>query len=267
VESTAVEGRPVRSLTAGRRTGAPEIVLVPGLGAPGYLVPWARRSSAWTRTTILDLPGWQGGHARSCDATLVDTARTAARWLEVTGRRDVVLVGHSTGAQVVLLSALQAEDRLAGLCLAGPTFAPAARSLPAAARRAVATMCSEPVGAAEIILPSYVRSGGAPLLRFVRTALDDRPEDHVRDVAAPVLLMSGRRDPFCPLPWARYLADRAGTVCHELDGGHLAQYGDPNTADDLLHRAVRSWTARRIARVPTTTSLRSVHGRPAPPRG
>jgi pimeloyl-ACP methyl ester carboxylesterase len=242
VEWTVVAGRPVRSLSAGARTWSPEVVLIPGLGAPGYLVPWARRSARWTRTTLLDLPGWRRGRARGCLPTLAEAALTTARWLARTDRRDVVLVGHSTGAQVALLAARLATGRVVGLGLAGPTFDPAARSWPVAFRRALAIVGREPAGAAEVAVPSYLRSGGLPLLRFVRTALDDRPEDHVGDLQVPLLVLTGRRDPFCPLPWAADLAGAGGTSCHVLEGGHMAQYSDPGSADELLHLAVRTWT-------------------------
>jgi pimeloyl-ACP methyl ester carboxylesterase len=229
-------------LSTGTPKGLPDVVLLPGLGATGYLVPWARHASSWTRVSVLDLPGWRGGRARSCNPTLVDVARTTARWLETTGRDDVVLVGHSTGAQVALLATALAPGRVSGLALAGPTFDPAARSLPAAARRALATVRHESAGVAEVTVPSYVRSAGLPLLQFIRSALDDRPEDHVRAAETPVLVITGRQDPFCPVPWAEHLADLAGTVPHVVDGGHTAQYHDPGTADDLLHRAVRVWS-------------------------
>lgn len=133
-----VDGRPVRSLSlpavaVGRR--GPDVVFLPGLGAAGYLVPWTRHTARWTHTTLLDLPGWHRGRARSCPPTLTAVAGATAGWVEMTDRRGVILVGHSTGAQAVLRAAHQAHGRVAGVVLAGPSVragrADVARSDPA----------------------------------------------------------------------------------------------------------------------------------------
>jgi len=127
---TEVDGRPIRSLIAGHSRDNSEVVFLAGLGAPGYLAPWARETSRWTRATIIDLPGWRAGHAQACTPTLGAIAMALARWLEVTERRDVVMLGHSTGAQAVLKTAQLIPELIRGLVLAGPTFDPDARTMP-----------------------------------------------------------------------------------------------------------------------------------------
>jgi pimeloyl-ACP methyl ester carboxylesterase len=241
VTTVDVDGRPVRSLSAGAPSGLPEIVFMAGLGAPGYLVPWVRRTSQWTRATLLDLPGWHRAGATSSDASLSGVVQAMTRWLAVTDRRDVVLVGHSTGAQAVLLAAVTDPDRLTGVVLAGPSFDPAARTVPGVLRRLLVTVTREPLGAAAVAVPSYVRSWGLPLLRFVRSALHDRPEDHVRRLRAPALVLTAEADAFCPPVWGQRLADLTGAPCHVLAGAHMAQYARPAAADELLHDAVRRW--------------------------
>ena len=84
----------------------------------------ARASSQWTRTSIVDLPGWRGGHAQACSPTLVEMAMALAHWLQATERRDIVLLGHSTGAQAVLKTAQLIPESIRGLVIAGPTFDP-----------------------------------------------------------------------------------------------------------------------------------------------
>jgi pimeloyl-ACP methyl ester carboxylesterase len=47
-------GRPVRALVSGaRRDGVPEVVLLPGLGAPGYMLDLLHACGAWTRARLL----------------------------------------------------------------------------------------------------------------------------------------------------------------------------------------------------------------------
>src|SRR3954468_12815844 len=112
---------PPVAVAGGRGGATPEAVFLPGLGAPGYLMPWVRRVASWTRVTVLDLPGWRWGRARHCPPTLDGVAEAAVAWLG-TRRRPVVLVGHSTAAQSAALVADRAPELLAGLVLAGPTF-------------------------------------------------------------------------------------------------------------------------------------------------
>jgi pimeloyl-ACP methyl ester carboxylesterase len=234
--TTTVAGRPVRALSAGRLRGRPEVVLVPGLGAPGYLAPWARQSATWTRATLLDLPGWRAGRPRSCDPGLDSIAATTGSWLEATDRRGVLLIGHSTGAQSVLRTALHLPERVAGVVLAGPTFAPEVRTTSALLRRAVATIAHETPAELMAVGPSYLHSGGLPLLRFLLSALPDRPEDLVPRLTVPVLVVTGEHDGFAPPGWAHHLARLASAPCVVLPGAHNAPFPFPRDADAAVQR-------------------------------
>jgi hypothetical protein len=75
---TETDGRPIRSLSAGHICDHPEVVLLAGLGAPGYLAPWARETSQWSRASIVDLPGWRAGHSQACPPTLAAIAMALA---------------------------------------------------------------------------------------------------------------------------------------------------------------------------------------------
>lgn len=90
-------GRPVGSLVLGRSRAAPDLVVVPGLGALGYLLPALRACATWTRVHLLDLPGFGRRCTAQSPAELADVAATAAAWLQLVPDRPVVLVGHSTG--------------------------------------------------------------------------------------------------------------------------------------------------------------------------
>jgi pimeloyl-ACP methyl ester carboxylesterase len=237
--TTTVAGWPVRALASGWLRGRPEIVLVPGLGAPGYLAPWVRQSSRWTRATLLDLPGWRAGRARSCDPALDSIAATTGHWLEATDRHGVLLLGHSTGAQAVLRTALQMPDRVAGVVLAGPTFAPEVRTTPALLRRALATIAHETPDELMAVGPSYLHSGGLPLLRFLLSALPDRPEDLVPRLRVPVLVVTGERDGLAPPRWAHQLADLASAPCVVLPGAHNAPFPHPREADAAVQQFAR----------------------------
>ena len=119
----------VSAVTAGRTSALPEVVFLPGLGNLSYLDQWVAKSTAWTKITVLDLPGWRHGRASSCPPTIEGIASAATRWLEDNDKRDLILLGHSSGAQSAIRVAVQVPERLTGLVLAGPVCTPDARSV------------------------------------------------------------------------------------------------------------------------------------------
>ena len=244
---TEVDGRQVRSFSTGQRRDLPEVVLIPGLGAPSYLYPWMRQLGRWTRATVLDLPGWRGGRGRSSPSTVAAVGAAATRWLEVTDRHDVVLAGHSSGAQSALRTALAVPDRLVGLVLAGPTLDPRARNPAVLLVRFLDTVAREKLPELPTVLPWYIRSGGLPWLRLARSSVRDRPEDLLDDVRRPVLILTGDRDRFAPPSWAEQLATLSSAPCLLLPGPHNACFTSPETADAALHQAVLAWASTAAA--------------------
>nr|WP_275588395.1 alpha/beta hydrolase [Microlunatus panaciterrae] len=211
---------------------------MPGLGLPGYLAPWARVISEWTRATVLDLPGWRFGRRPSCSPTLQHIAIACARWLEVTDRSDVILLGHSTGAQAVLRAALLVPQRIAAVVLAGPTFAPGVRTMPALLRTSVSTFSREVAAEFPAIAPSVLASGMFPLARFIRSAMPDRPEELVPQLASPVMIMTGEHDGLAPPGWAAELARLVSAPLTILPGAHNACFPFPRRADQALREFV-----------------------------
>jgi pimeloyl-ACP methyl ester carboxylesterase len=231
---TEIDGRPIRSLSNGHIRDHPEVVLLAGLGAPGYLAPWTRETSQWTRASIVDLPGWRAGETQACPPTLVAIAMAMAHWLEATQRHDVVLLGHSTGAQAVLKTAQLVPELIRGLVLAGPTFDPDVRTMPALLKRAVRTLPREVPAELPVVLPSYIASGGRPLLQLIRSAMADHPEDQVQRLTMPSVVITGRHDGFAPPAWARHLAELASAPYVILPGAHNGCYPHAEAADTAL---------------------------------
>ena len=225
-------------------TDLPEVVLIPGLGAPAYLYPWMRLLGRWTRATVLDLPGWRWGRGRSSASTVAAVGAAAAGWLEVTQRHRVVLVGHSSGAQSALRTALAVPDRVVGLVLAGPTLDPRARNPAVLLVRFLDTVAREKLPELPAVLPWYVSSGGLPWLRLVGSVITDRPEDLVAPVQPPVLVLTGDRDRFAPPGWAEHVATLSPAPCFLLPGPHNACFTSPDAADAAVHQAVLRWAQK-----------------------
>ena len=236
-----VAGRPVRVLSAGEpRAGVPEVVLVPGLGAVGYLPPTVRAWAAWTRVRLLDLPGCGNRRTARLPAGLEDVTRAAAGWLDVADRPPVVLVGHSTGAQVALGAALLRPSRVATLVLAGASFPPAARRPLPLLGRVLRTARSEQLRELRAVLPQYLR-GARQLPELLAAALRDRPEERIGGVTCPVVVLRGRDDRLSDPGWAAALAGAArdGRVV-VVPGAHNFPFAHPKPAARALRDVARS---------------------------
>lgn len=102
-----------------------DIVFVPGLASPGEA--FADIGAALeVRAIYVDLAGFAGTPAPDdLDAFLAPAARDLAAALEAEGVMDAVLVGHSLGGQIALMTAAAAPDRVAHVVLidSAPFFA------------------------------------------------------------------------------------------------------------------------------------------------
>ena len=228
----------MRSLVAGTpRDGVPELVVVPGLGALGYLVPTVRACAAWTRVHLLDLPGFGSRRTAHLPADVASVAATVSAWLSAAGLAPVTLLGHSTGAQAALRAGVQSPELLARLVLAGATFAPRDRALGPLVRDVGRTLLHERPGELPAVLPYYLRGAGR-LPALLRSSLADRPEDRVGDVRPPVLVLHGRHDRLCPPAWAGALAQgaRKGRAV-VLPGAHNTVWTDAEPTARALRAA------------------------------
>ena len=213
------------------RPGRPPLVVVPGLGALGYLHPTIRACADWTVAFLLDLPGYGSADTAGCPSTLQAVTTAVAGWLRVVPREPVLLLGHSTGAQAALHAALAVPDRVAGLVLAGPTFPPQARTWGALAGRVARTAVRERPGELPAVWPEYVRSRGR-FLSLLRTGMADRPEDVIDGVSCPLLVLRGRHDAVSPQDWAQRLG--AGGTCRTLPGAHNFPFTHPQATSEAV---------------------------------
>ena len=220
-----VGDRRVRSLCTAQEPGdGLDIVVIPGLGAVRYLVPFVQACGAWGRVHLLDLPGFGHPETARCPATLADAVTTATAWLDTAIDGPVVLAGHSTGAQAALHVAVARPERVGVLVMAGPTFPPQARRWLGLVQRVARTLVHESPSLLPLTLPDYIRSRGR-MLTLLCTAMADEPERLTADLSCPLVVLRGEKDAVSTARWAEELAAGAadGDVV-VLPGAHNFPY-------------------------------------------
>jgi pimeloyl-ACP methyl ester carboxylesterase len=205
-----VDGRRVRSLEAGTRYPvSSSVVIIPGLGALGYLLDTLDGCSAWARSFLLDVPGFGHSPPRPCSAEVPAIAQTVTAWIATVADAAVVLVGHSTGAQAALHVAVSAPDLVRALVLLGPTFPPHLRRVSALASAVPRNFRHEAPGELRAAGPYYLRGGLREVARAIRSGQRDQPEHMIGQVSCSTLLVRGEHDVFAPQPWLDRLAAAA----------------------------------------------------------
>ena len=233
-----VQAIEVAPMTPARAT----VVLLPGLGLPRYTRPTvevlARRG---LRCVVLDLLAWRRPRLR-VPPLVGPMGEAAARWTrEADLAGPLVVVGHSTGAQVALGAALRLQhDRPdLSLVLAGLTFRPEHRSWPGLLRGAVTAYRKD--SPAELVVAARdVARLRADLVSVIGSGRRDRPEERVRDLEVPLVLTAGEADSFAPQKWMAHVAAAAGSPSARVEvlpGSHNNLFTHPEEVADVVSAA------------------------------
>ncbi|ASN52782.1 alpha/beta fold hydrolase [Sinomonas sp. R1AF57] len=189
--------------------GSRDYVLVHGIGVSSlYYRPLAEVLAAHGRVHVVELPGFGKSLTPRRPLSIEDFAETAWEALDTLGIRDPVLIGHSMGAQVVVEMAIDRPSPRP-IVLLGPTVNVRERTVPRQALRLTWDSIIEPFGVTPIVFGDYIRCGVPWYVRTLREMMRHRIEQRIPLVEAPILLMSGRRDPISPPSWLRTLAGLA----------------------------------------------------------
>jgi pimeloyl-ACP methyl ester carboxylesterase len=239
---TQVAGRVVRSLRAAEPQVAapagPLVVILPGLGLPHYTLPTAGALSArGLDCEVLDLPGFGSARPRPTRPNVHAIGLAAAGWIRARAAdRAVVVLGHSTGAQAALTTALALGERRGySLVMAGPTFAPPQRRLVPLA--AAVPFAYRDDGPRELDAGEVGRGRGG-IVEMLHSGMRDSPERRIRALHAPLTVTSGVHDAFAPASWtdtlARSAVAAAATRTSLLGGSHNNLFTHPDELADLV---------------------------------
>jgi pimeloyl-ACP methyl ester carboxylesterase len=208
--------------------GRPPIVLVHGLGVSSrYMVPAAERLAVWHDVFAPDLPGFGQSESPPEFNSIKRQAQVLGDWIDATGLRTPVLVGHSYGSQVVAELAMQRPSGAMALVLSAPTVENTRRTIIGEARRLVSDAPRERIGLLPIVVSDYVRAGPRRILFTLRDAIADRIEDKLPRMSLPTLFVRGARDPIVSARWIAFLAAQTrGASTVTLDrAAHAVNFG------------------------------------------
>ena len=197
-------------------------VLLHGLAVSHrYLMPTAR---CLTGRTVLvpDLPGF-GFSDRPAGVQDPDRqAEVVGAWLAGRGGGPVCLVGHSYGAQVAAALAWRRPELVGALVLIGPTVDPTGRGVAGLLLRWLRDLRWEDWRQVSILLADLRDAGPRRVAGTLRRAVRDRIDRRLPDVAVPVLLVRGARDPIAPAGWLTALRTVLGSDGVEVDRARVS---------------------------------------------
>ena len=215
-------------------------VVVPGLGLPRYLLPLARhQATRGLETVVLDALAWRGRGQRATP-TIAGLSELAAAWLQKQDEGPVVVVGHSTGAQVALETVLRVQrTRLSvALVMGGPTFTPDQRRLRGLVPAALTAYLKDPPR--ELVVLKDIARVRTDLARIVQSGRRHPTEKRVGLLTVPLTVTAGEADSFAPADWLDLLAARAGASSRAvvLPGSHNNPFPHPDLFGELVLEAL-----------------------------
>jgi 2-hydroxy-6-oxonona-2,4-dienedioate hydrolase len=235
-----VDGVPFHTLVAVDRVPAtaPAVVLVHGLGLSGrYMIPTAEALAPTHRVYLPDLPGFgdSGKPERALDVP--GLADALAAWMPAAGLERAMLLGNSFGCQIIGDLAARYPERVERAVLQGPTAPPDERSWLWQFIRWQQNSPHNPPAMGDIAQADYLKTGPVRLFLTFQFSLEDRLEDKLPRIRAPMLVVRGALDPICNQEWAAFVARR-------LPRGQLVVI--PDVAHTLVYTAAPELVAASL---------------------
>lgn len=188
----------------------PDVVLIHGLGASSrYFTPLANLLATDHRVIVPELPG----HGKNLDdgrpVTVARFAHEVALALRQLKAENVVLVGHSMGAQVAIEIARSWPDMVKHLVVAAPAVNDREDTLFRQTRRLLEDFPNELNSVKAILAVDYLRCGIPWWAKSCRQMLDYPTIDLLGTVRCPVDVVCGTRDPLSPPEFGLRLTAKA----------------------------------------------------------
>lgn len=211
------------------------ILMLHGLIVSGnYLWPLANLLAKDHHVFVPDLPG-SGWSKRAGEWTMARTVNDLARWMDVRGLRDVVVVANSMGCQFATMLATQRPELVRSLVMISPMVDPGSRNKLKLLGRFVWDIPRERLSIIRIWVPDLFRTGIPQALKMLVSMLKDDQMDRLSDVHQPTIVVNGERDPIVTHGWAETMADHmpAGKLLTVKNAPHAINFSAPRA---LLRR-------------------------------
>lgn len=242
-----IDGRSFRLIESARPASAtaPTVVLVHGIGmSHRYLTRLHEVLAVSTRVVSIDLPGFGGLPKPGEDLDVPGMAKLLGGALATLADDEIVLVGHSMGAQWALEAARQRPELIRSVVAIGPVTDDRHRTLGAQARALGMDTLGESPSINAVVFSDYVRCGVPWYLQQLRHMLAYATEEKVHGLSVPLLVIRGGDDPVAGRGWCRRLRDSAPQArLVEVPGHrHVVQQSAPRTvAAAILFHTVGDW--------------------------
>lgn len=205
----------------------PAVILVHGVGVSHeYYEPFMKFLGKNFAVIALDLPGFGTTKDPKQTLSVDELAEIVATFVNKHKLEKCILLGHSMGAQVVTAAASMHPDICQQLVLLAPTIYDRERTVKQQMHRLWQDVWREPFTLRMVALWDYLWAGPDRMMRTLRSMLVDDIEDDIAEVAVPVLVVQGSRDPVVPKAWAEKLTRKAqqGTFKQIVGGAHAFHY-------------------------------------------
>ena len=216
-------GEHVIVITQSGVAGGPDYVLVHGLGmAHEYWGGVAEVLEPTGTVYALDMPGFGDAPEPEEPLSMAESGELLAELLAAEGIERPVLVGHSTGAQVVAETAARHPELVDRLVLIGATVNPRERTLVKQTLRFVQDIAVVNPKVLAEGLAAYTQAGPRWFVANLRPMLEHRIERALPLIEADTLVIRGEKDRLVPRYWAEEMAALApkGRFAEVPDRGH-----------------------------------------------
>lgn len=179
----------------------------------------------------LDRLGFGLSEPRHAVVSLKRQAQAVAQFLETVDGRKPVLVGHSSGAPVVMQTALDYPDRVGGLLLLAGAFDPDLEE----------ANWLQPLGTFKPVsrlLPRSINNANQELLGLKGELLSQA--DRLQEISIPVSVVHGDKDPLVPIANLGYLERKLQNVSLDTlvlkDTDHFIPWNSKSYINTSLER-------------------------------
>lgn len=206
------------------------IVLIHAYGTSSrYMLPFMRLLAPSYSVATLDLPG----HGKSNKAPFVldfaDTAETIAAWMGELALGQALVMGHSSGCQIVLHLGVRFPERLHGAVLLAPALDERTRSVACQGLRLLRIFPYESPRLPFMLLRDYLDARIPHVAQTVEFDLHTEFLGLLPQFTQPTAVVCGSRDPLVPPDWGKRVAGHLpqGRYYEVAGAAHAMHYSKP----------------------------------------